>query len=539
MASDEGILILATQSDATSPPAAWTRVHVAGPTNLACGHFHYIAIGQAGVYAWGRGPLGVLGHGGEDDEARPRIVDVLAGEAISSVSAGPYHSAAVTSDGRLFMWGWMPFAPTATGMEETFSRVPRQISLDGAVRVNGIACGCFATAAWDARGQLFTWGRSDSGQLGHGADTSAASPRPVEALIGVRVAQVAFGGVQTAEENTGFMLVRSEAGVLFSCGSPKRGRLGRPYSLEDLSLTQAYEDEPVHHGIPGEVALGPEAALASKIATADNHAAALTLGGVPYVWGANDAGLLGLELSADDADEPLPISGLPPISQLVCTAYSTAFLADSGELLLLGGDPNVLRPRLAGLPGHISGIFGGGHHLGVMLLGLAPGASSTALATAEQQAEEQARLDTPKLLQHEAFDDSVDKDIAELLLADVAGATPLQLRHELRLLRDLLGAERAKLHAIQHGEPAPVAGVVQVKEKSPSEGTWIDAGTMTRQPITNKETQYTMALGMDTKASGMMYVAKQSILSPTSANLADRQAMTRAQSAAAMPPTSA
>jgi hypothetical protein len=131
------------------------------------------------------------------------------------------------------------------------------------------------------------------------------------------------------------------------------------------------------------------------------------------------------------------------------------------------------------------------------------------------------------------------QDIAELLLADVAGATPLQLRHELRLLRDLLGAERAKLHAIQHGEPAPVAGVVQVKEKSPSEGTWIDAGTMTRQPITNKETQYTMALGMDTKASGMMYVAKQSILSPTSANLADRQAMTRAQSAAAMPPTSA
>jgi len=112
-----------------------------------------------------------------------------------------------------------------------------------------------------------------------------------------------------------------------------------------------------------------------------------------------------------------------------------------------------------------------------------------------------------------------------LLLADVAGATPLQLRHELRLLRDLLAAERAKLHAIQHGTPTSTAsGAPVVKEKSPSEGTWCDVD-ITRAPITKKETQYTVGAELNNKASGMMYVAKHSILNPTTPNLAERQAM--------------
>ena len=378
-------MILATQSDAMTPPAAWTRVHVKSPMSLGCGHFHYLAIAKDGVYSWGRGPLGVLGHGGEDDEARPRLIDALASESIESVAAGPYHSAAITNDGRLYMWGWMPFAPTADGgMEETFSRVPRSISLDGATRVVGVACGCFATAAWDSRGQLYTWGRSTSGQLGHGGDTAVASPRPVEALLGVRVAQVAFGGVQTSGENTGFMLVRSEAGVVFSCGSNRRGRLGRAASSDALALTEDGLDDDVHYGVPGEVMLGRENALAATIAAADNHAAALTTDGVAYVWGANDAGLLGLEDGAPDSEEPLEVGGLPVLTHCVCTAFSTAFLAESGELLLLGGDPSVTRPRLAGLPGFISSIFGGGHHLGVMLYGLKPSAPKEGPAASTQ-----------------------------------------------------------------------------------------------------------------------------------------------------------
>ena len=534
---DEGILILATQSDADTPPAAWTRVHVAGPTKLACGHFHYLAIGRAGLYSWGRGPLGVLGHGGEDDELRPRVIEALAGEPIDAVAAGPYHSAAVTADGRLYLWGWLPFAPTPDGgMEETFSRVPRAVSLD-AVRVAGVACGCFAPAAWDARGQLYTWGRNTSGHLGHGSELSAASPRPVEALTGVRIAQVAFGGVQAAEENTGFMIVRSEAGVLFSCGCPKRGRLGRPYSTDALSLSEEGQDEQVHYGVPGEVTLGYGSALASTIAAGDNHAAAITVEGGLYVWGANEAGLLGIGAGASDAEAPLEITELPPLANVVCTAYSTAFTARSGELLLLGGDPAVTRPRLAGLPGRIAKMFGGGHHLGVVLMGLKPGASSSALAAhvhaeeKEEAREAEALLPKPAMLAADLnLDEAVAPEIAELLLGDPAGSTPLQLRHELRLLRDLISAERHKLHMIQHGKPEVSDLDRQAVEASPSGDTWTGQNA-SRAPV-RKESTYAVTMNMETHTGGMMYVAKESVLYTQKESLAERQASRRKRQSA-------
>lgn len=356
--------------------------------------------------------------------------------------------------------------------------------------------------------------------LGHGSDTAAASPRPVEALVGVRVAQVAFGGVQTAEENTGFMLARSEAGVVFSCGSPRRGRLGRAFSIDALALTEDGLDDAVHFGVPGEVQLGADNALASSIAAADNHAAALTVAGVPYVWGANEAGLLGLDPDELDAATAVEITGLPVLTHVVCTAFSTAFLAASGELLLLGGDPSVTRPRLAGLPGHISNIFGGGHHLGVMLMGIKPGQTPAATATAEAPV-----APKPATLAEQGLDGSVDPGIAEMLLDDCAGATPLQLRHELRLLRDLLTAERGKLHEIQHGKPMVSEAQQRLAEASPSAGTWCDNAVSRLPPSKKEQSAYTMTLDAQRAgAGGLLLVAKESILEPNRMNLAERRA---------------
>ena len=124
-------------------------------------------------------------------------------------------------------------------------------------------------------------------------------------------------------------------------------------------------------------------------------------------------------------------------------------------------------------------MFGGGHHLGVVLMGLKPGASSAALAAhvqaeeKEEVAEAEALLPKPALLASDLnLDEAVAPEIAELLLGDPAGSTPLQLRHELRLLRDLISAERQKLHMIQHGKPLVSDLEKQAMEASPSGDTW-------------------------------------------------------------------
>ena len=81
-------------------------------------------------------------------------------------------------------------------------------------------------------------------------------------------------------------------------------------------MTQALSQQP---GVPMTGPTGPAlgaspggaspTALGAQ-AAGDNHAAALTINGEPYVWGANEAGLLGLEPDEPDAPEPLEVRAL-------------------------------------------------------------------------------------------------------------------------------------------------------------------------------------------------------------------------------------
>jgi alpha-tubulin suppressor-like RCC1 family protein len=215
-------MLMSKQVQAGQSPSTWAKVGIDEPSNFASNHFHSIIVGKRGAFSWGRGTLGVLGHGGEDDEDRPRLIKELEGRPLDVVSCGAYHSGAVTADGLLYLWGWEPLdTPDEGVIETTFATIPRPVSVDVGISITGVACGCFATAAWDAYGRLYTWGKGESGQLGHGDLLSTALPRPVDALQGVRTAHVAFGGVATETQlHTGFMLVLSSSGALFSCGSP-------------------------------------------------------------------------------------------------------------------------------------------------------------------------------------------------------------------------------------------------------------------------------------------------------------------------------
>ena len=605
-------LLFATQLDGEKPPDSWLRVHIDRPQRLACGHFHYLALSADGsVYSWGRGPLGVLGHGSEDDEPKERLVEALDGQGIRDIAAGPYHSAALTPDGRLFTWGWMPFGISAQGkMEETFSHVPRPVKLSAAITVRGLACGCFATACWDDHAQLYTWGRGESGQLGHGNTASVAAPKAVEALMGVRVGEVAFGGVQTAAGSTGFMLVRSESGLVFSCGSPARGRLGRRHCLYEEDDDNAgggaggAGGEPMHHAVPGEVLLGANGELlCASLAAGDNHAVCVTPEGHCFVWGANESGVLGRAAYEEDAELPQELEGLPPVSQVVCASHSSALVTEAGALLLLGGDPAVPdKPRLAGLPGVIQAVFGGGFHLGVLLGGEGgAGAASGAAGVADRQGlrsssggggsstlmlpsstegsgggstrdNEQRRrasgrasglnrghgnagagatgggggmhgddeydyyshdtsyssttddvasevtarpdplLPAPALLREQPeFADAVAPELAELLLADPAGAPPLQLRHELRLLRDLLAAERAKLQGVTDEDRR--VSEEHSRHLHPSDDTWTDKEKLRGESMGDPEVYTTVLGGGGAEAGdvgGVLHIARSS-----------------------------
>lgn len=120
---------------------------------LACGHFHSIAVSAGGqVYSWGRGALGLLGHGSEED-SKPRLIDKL--QSVTQVACGAYQSAAVTATGDLFLFGWACLPPSDKSkssngsLEATYFTGPRIArGLPAGLKVAGVTCGCYATAVW-------------------------------------------------------------------------------------------------------------------------------------------------------------------------------------------------------------------------------------------------------------------------------------------------------------------------------------------------------------------------------------------------------
>ncbi|UIZ23486.1 hypothetical protein KXD40_007965 [Peronospora effusa] len=201
-------------------------------TQVACGAFHTLATDLNGhVFAWGsnsRGQLGFLSPGSSAITMEtPSVVGALRGARISSVACGEYHSLALSSDGCIFSWGCNKYGKlgrTAEGLLEMAK--PRLLDADwtgwsmdtkSKIRsreksvVSRIAAGKDHSLAISNDGAVFTWGRGDSGQLGHGCYMDVTEPMQVMAIAGTsRLVDVAGGDT--------FSLFLVENGTAYICG---------------------------------------------------------------------------------------------------------------------------------------------------------------------------------------------------------------------------------------------------------------------------------------------------------------------------------
>ncbi|MFN3383259.1 MAG: hypothetical protein ACK41O_27665, partial [Runella zeae] len=57
------------------------------------------------MLSWGSGEWGRLGHGSSSNFKSPTLIESLQGKRVVKLSAGKTHSAALTADGHLYMWG--------------------------------------------------------------------------------------------------------------------------------------------------------------------------------------------------------------------------------------------------------------------------------------------------------------------------------------------------------------------------------------------------------------------------------------------------
>ena len=318
---------------------------------LACGQFHTAAVvagpkGSGGVLTWGRGTLGVLGHGDEEDRLEPQAVELLTGVDVRSVACGAYQTAAVTRAGELFCWGWQFEDGPSGSIQEGYTCVPRRMEGLGALAVRHVSCGSYAAVALTTDGAAFTWGKGARGVLGHGHTRDVASPTRVGALSDTFVWDARLGKA--------FLLCLSAAGELFSNGAADGGVLGHGARADEAA--------------PVRVA-ALEGTRVVALDCGDSHAAALTASGEVYCWGRGSHGRLGLGHSRD-VPTPTRVEAMvgKTCVEVSCSSYSTACRTDTGHVWRWGGSAVApLEPMRIRLGGSAHCVAAGGSHVAVAL----------------------------------------------------------------------------------------------------------------------------------------------------------------------------
>jgi alpha-tubulin suppressor-like RCC1 family protein len=162
-----------------------------GVASVSSGWSHSCAVTSAGaVRCWGHNPFGELGDGTTRDSAVP--VDVVGlGSGALAVSVGEFHTCAVTLAGAVRCWGNNSDGELGQGTT-TPSAVPVDVTGLGS-RALAVSAGAFHSCAVTSAGSAKCWGRNPNGELGDGTTVDSAVPVGVVGLgsqaVGVSAAR--------------------------------------------------------------------------------------------------------------------------------------------------------------------------------------------------------------------------------------------------------------------------------------------------------------------------------------------------------------
>ena len=149
---------------------------------VSAGEQHSLALTSDGArWSWGSGGFGMLGHGDQQCQLLPKKIEAFAGRCVVAVSAGGGHSLALTADGGVWSWGYGDNGKLGHGDEQN-QLLPKKIEALAGQRVVAVSTGTYHSIARTADGAVFTWGQGEYTCLGHGEDLSKQLlPKKVEA----------------------------------------------------------------------------------------------------------------------------------------------------------------------------------------------------------------------------------------------------------------------------------------------------------------------------------------------------------------------
>jgi len=230
------------------------------------GNLHTAAIKTDGtLWTWGKNFEGQLGTNDITQRNTP-VTTFAGGTNWKQISCGNAHTAAIKTDGTLWVWG--NNALVQLGINATTNRSTPVTTFAGGTNWKQVSCGDAFSAAVKTDGTLWTWGAGSSGQLGTNDTTTRSTPVTTFAG-GNNWKQVACGGLQTAAIKTD--------GTLWTWGVGSSGQLGTNDTTQ--------RNTPVTTFAGGT--------NWKQVACGSNHTAAIKTDGTLWTWGYSQYGSLG------------------------------------------------------------------------------------------------------------------------------------------------------------------------------------------------------------------------------------------------------
>lgn len=305
----------------TLPAAAFDMGKAGTYTTVSTGFNHTGAIDQNGnLWMWGNNKYAQLGdpftHDTEYWVGNYQSVPIKVLEDVVSVSCGSEHTAAIKTDGSLWMWGSDSYGQIGVGGNVnskgdifTIQTTPKKVMDD----VAAVSCGYRFTAAIKTDGSLWMWGDSYGGQLGIGRTgntqtDSGYTYQNVPIKVMDNVAAVSCGEDHTA-------IIKTD-GSLWMCGNNVYGQLGNGQTFAN----------------PGDLVKVMDGV--ATVTCGRLHTAAVKTDGSLWVWGLNLYGQVGNGSSDDKISTPIKV--MDGVIDIGCGEWFTAAVKADGSLWTWG-----------------------------------------------------------------------------------------------------------------------------------------------------------------------------------------------------------
>ena len=231
---------------------------------------HFAALSEDGrLFLWGYNGSGQLGDGSYDHNPTPKCVKGgLDQKKVVQVACGMSHTMALTEQGQVFFWG-------QNQSNNRTSEWPERITAAiGDRRAVAVACNVLSSFVLLEDGQLYGWGGNSSGQLGIGDLDPPFNPVFIDYFSGKKIKQVVCGYYH--------YLALTDLGEIFACGYNTYG--------------QVCGNEIRYYDYKKSVLVAGQFGKALEIAASCYRSAAKFEDGTVRAWGLRDPATSGLRV---------------------------------------------------------------------------------------------------------------------------------------------------------------------------------------------------------------------------------------------------